>query len=188
MFKGTKGFVVSDFGSRVAARARLARDAQKRPCLDGVGRPNGETVHRRRVKMRTRYRRVDGPGRDPSQRLVDGGLFQGKGDRGTDLFDQAWDVVGIITVGEHAEATRKANRKVTRQLETIQRKEEEVTIHPVYLGGGFGRKIDERAAVEAARHRTSTKPDVRRRLARPAKEGQRPGWLRHGRGRRRPCA
>lgn len=35
--------------------------------------------------------------------------------------------------------------------EALRRKEEEVVVHPVYLGGGFGRKIDERAAVEAAR-------------------------------------
>lgn len=48
-------------------------------------------------------------------------------------------------------STQAANRLKGAVAEVIDRKEEEIVIHPVYLGGGFGRKIDERAAVEAAR-------------------------------------
>ena len=48
-------------------------------------------------------------------------------------------------------STQAANRLRNAVAETIQRKEEDIIVHPVYLGGGFGRKIDERAAVEAAR-------------------------------------
>jgi isoquinoline 1-oxidoreductase beta subunit len=48
-------------------------------------------------------------------------------------------------------STQAANRLRGAVADAIQRDEEEIIIHPVYLGGGFGRKIDERAAVEAAR-------------------------------------
>lgn len=48
-------------------------------------------------------------------------------------------------------STQAPNRLRSAIAEAIKRKEAEINIHPVYLGGGFGRKIDERAAVEAAR-------------------------------------
>ncbi len=48
-------------------------------------------------------------------------------------------------------STQAANRLRGAVADAVGRKEEEVVIHPVFLGGGFGRKIDERAAVEAAR-------------------------------------
>ena len=48
-------------------------------------------------------------------------------------------------------STQAANRLRGAVAEAVGRDEGEVTIHPVYLGGGFGRKIDELAAVEAAR-------------------------------------
>ncbi len=40
-------------------------------------------------------------------------------------------------------STQAANRLRNAVADTIQRKEEDIIIHPVYLGGGFGRKIDE---------------------------------------------
>ncbi len=48
-------------------------------------------------------------------------------------------------------STQAANRLRGAVADAIQRKEEEISVRPVYLGGGFGRKIDELAAVEAAR-------------------------------------
>lgn len=48
-------------------------------------------------------------------------------------------------------STQAANRLRGAVADAIRRGEEEIIIHPVFLGGGFGRKIDERAAVEAAR-------------------------------------
>lgn len=48
-------------------------------------------------------------------------------------------------------STQAANRLRGAVSDAIQRKEEEISVRPVYLGGGFGRKIDELAAVEAAR-------------------------------------
>ena len=48
-------------------------------------------------------------------------------------------------------STQAANGLRGAVAKAIGQEEDQVTIHPVYLGGGFGRKIDERAAVEAAR-------------------------------------
>ena len=48
-------------------------------------------------------------------------------------------------------STQAANRLRGAVSDAIGRREEEIIVHPVYLGGGFGRKIDELAAVEAAR-------------------------------------
>jgi len=48
-------------------------------------------------------------------------------------------------------STQAPNRLRGAVADSIRRSEEKVNIHPVFLGGGFGRKIDERAAVEAAR-------------------------------------
>jgi isoquinoline 1-oxidoreductase beta subunit len=51
--------------------------------------------------------------------------------------------------------------------DAIRRKADEVVVHPVYLGGGFGRKIDERAAVEAARLSQSAGRPVQVAMNRP---------------------
>ena len=48
-------------------------------------------------------------------------------------------------------STQAANRLRGAVADAVQLNEDEIIIHPVYLGGGFGRKVDERAAVEAAR-------------------------------------
>lgn len=48
-------------------------------------------------------------------------------------------------------STQAAARLRGAVAEVTGRKDETVIVHPVYLGGGLGRKIDERAAVEAAR-------------------------------------
>ncbi|MBG7609268.1 MAG: xanthine dehydrogenase family protein molybdopterin-binding subunit [Anaerolineae bacterium] len=48
-------------------------------------------------------------------------------------------------------STQTPVRIRTAVAKAIDRKEDEVIVKPVYLGGGVGRKIDESAAVEAAR-------------------------------------
>ena len=48
-------------------------------------------------------------------------------------------------------STQAANRLRGAVADAVQLNEDEIIIHPVFLGGGFGRKVDERAAVEAAR-------------------------------------
>lgn len=64
-------------------------------------------------------------------------------------------------------STQSANRLRGAVAEAVQRKEEEVNIHPVYLGGGFGRKIDELAAVEAAHLSQATGRPVQVAFTRP---------------------
>lgn len=73
-------------------------------------------------------------------------------------------------------STQAPNRLRGAVAEATQRKEEEVTIYPVYLGGGFGRKIDELAAVEAARLSKAALRPVQVALNRP--EDFRSGFLR----------
>ncbi len=53
-----------------------------------------------------------------------------------------------VEVWASTQAPKGLRGKIAKALD---RKDEEVIVHPVYLGGGFGRKIDERAALEAAR-------------------------------------
>lgn len=73
-------------------------------------------------------------------------------------------------------STQAANRLRGAVADAIQRKEEEITIHPVYLGGGFGRKIDEKAAVEAARLSQAAARPVQVAMNRP--EDFRSGFVR----------
>jgi len=73
-------------------------------------------------------------------------------------------------------STQAANRLRGAVADVIQRDEEEITIHPVYLGGGFGRKIDEIAAVEAARLSQAASRPVQVAMNRP--EDFRSGFLR----------
>ncbi len=73
-------------------------------------------------------------------------------------------------------STQAANRLRGAVADAIGRKEEEVVIHPVYLGGGFGRKIDERAAVEAARLSQAAGRPVQVAMSRP--EDFRSGFVR----------
>ncbi len=48
-------------------------------------------------------------------------------------------------------STQSAGRLRRLVAETLDREEDSVVVMPTYLGGGFGRKIEEKAAVEAAR-------------------------------------
>ncbi|MDX1437029.1 MAG: molybdopterin cofactor-binding domain-containing protein, partial [Anaerolineales bacterium] len=48
-------------------------------------------------------------------------------------------------------ATQGPVRLKSAVAETLGRDEQEIVVHPMLLGGGFGRKIDESVAVEAAR-------------------------------------
>ena len=73
-------------------------------------------------------------------------------------------------------STQAANRLRSAVADAIGRKEEEVVIHPVYLGGGFGRKIDERAAVDAARLSQAAGKPVQVAMSRP--EDFRSGFVR----------
>ena len=73
-------------------------------------------------------------------------------------------------------STQAANGMRGAVAEAIGRKEDEVTVHPVYLGGGFGRKIDERAAVEAARLSQAAGKPVQVAMNRP--EDFRSGFVR----------
>ena len=73
-------------------------------------------------------------------------------------------------------STQAANRLKGAVAATIQRDEEQVTIHPVYLGGGFGRKVDEIAAVEAARLSSAASRPVQVAMNRP--EDFRSGFVR----------
>ena len=73
-------------------------------------------------------------------------------------------------------STQAANGLRGAVAETIQRKEEEITVRPVYLGGGFGRKIDELAAVEAARLSLAAGQPVQVAMNRP--EDFRSGFVR----------
>ena len=73
-------------------------------------------------------------------------------------------------------STQAANRLKGAVAEAIQRDEEQVTIHPVYLGGGFGRKVDEIAAVEAARLSNAASRPVQVAMNRP--EDFRSGFVR----------
>lgn len=73
-------------------------------------------------------------------------------------------------------STQAANRLRGAVAEAIQRDEEQITIHPVYLGGGFGRKIDEIAAVEAARLSQAASRPVQVAMNRP--EDFRTGFVR----------
>jgi isoquinoline 1-oxidoreductase beta subunit len=73
-------------------------------------------------------------------------------------------------------STQAANRLRGAVADAIQREEDEITIHPVYLGGGFGRKVDERAAVEAARLSQAAARPVQVAMNRP--EDFRTGFVR----------
>jgi isoquinoline 1-oxidoreductase beta subunit len=73
-------------------------------------------------------------------------------------------------------STQAANRLRGAVADAIQRKEEEISIRPVYLGGGFGRKIDELAAVEAARLSQAVSRPVQVAMNRP--EDFRSGFVR----------
>jgi isoquinoline 1-oxidoreductase beta subunit len=73
-------------------------------------------------------------------------------------------------------STQAASRLRSAVADAIGRKEEEVIINPVYLGGGFGRKIDERAAVEAARLSQAAGSPVQVAMSRP--EDFRSGFVR----------
>lgn len=73
-------------------------------------------------------------------------------------------------------STQAANRLRGSVADSIGRDESEVTVHPVYLGGGFGRKIDERAAVEAARLSQAAGKPVQVAMNRP--EDFRSGFVR----------
>jgi isoquinoline 1-oxidoreductase beta subunit len=64
-------------------------------------------------------------------------------------------------------STQAANRLRGAVADAIQRRQEEIVIHPVYLGGGFGRKIDELAAVEAARLSQAAERPVQVAMSRP---------------------
>ncbi len=73
-------------------------------------------------------------------------------------------------------STQAANRLRGAIADAIQRKEEEIIVYPVYLGGGFGRKIDEIAAVEAARLSQAAARPVQVAMNRP--EDFRSGFVR----------
>lgn len=73
-------------------------------------------------------------------------------------------------------STQAANRLRGAVAEAIERDESEVTIHPVYLGGGFGRKIDELAAMDAARLSRAAGQPVQVAMTRP--EDFRSGFVR----------
>jgi isoquinoline 1-oxidoreductase beta subunit len=73
-------------------------------------------------------------------------------------------------------STQAASRLRGAVAEATGRKEDEVIVHPVYLGGGFGRKIDERAAVEAARLSQAAGKPVQVAMSRP--EDFRSGFVR----------
>ena len=64
-------------------------------------------------------------------------------------------------------STQAANRLRGAVAEAIQRLQDEIVVHPVYLGGGFGRKIDELAAVEAARLSQTAGQPVQVAMSRP---------------------
>jgi isoquinoline 1-oxidoreductase beta subunit len=73
-------------------------------------------------------------------------------------------------------STQAANGLRGSVADVIGRKNDEVIIHPVFLGGGFGRKIDERAAVEAARLSQAAGRPVQVAMNRP--EDFRSGFVR----------
>ncbi len=73
-------------------------------------------------------------------------------------------------------STQAANRLRGAVADAIGRKEDEIVVHPEYLGGGFGRKIDELAAVEAARLAQAAGRPVQVAMDRP--EDFRSGFLR----------
>ncbi|UCD42103.1 MAG: xanthine dehydrogenase family protein molybdopterin-binding subunit, partial [Chloroflexota bacterium] len=64
-------------------------------------------------------------------------------------------------------STQAANRLRGAVANAIQRQSDEIVVHPVYLGGGFGRKIDELAAVEAARLSNAVGRPVQVAMSRP---------------------
>jgi isoquinoline 1-oxidoreductase beta subunit len=64
-------------------------------------------------------------------------------------------------------STQAANRLRGAVAEAIQRGQDEIVVHPVYLGGGFGRKIDELAAVEASRLSQAAGQPVQVAMSRP---------------------
>jgi isoquinoline 1-oxidoreductase beta subunit len=64
-------------------------------------------------------------------------------------------------------STQAANRLRGAVADAIQRQQDEIVVHPVYLGGGFGRKIDELAAVEAARLSQAAARPVQVAMSRP---------------------
>jgi isoquinoline 1-oxidoreductase beta subunit len=64
-------------------------------------------------------------------------------------------------------STQAANRLRGAVAEAIQRRQDEIVVNPVYLGGGFGRKIDELAAVEAARLSQAAGQPVQVAMSRP---------------------
>ena len=73
-------------------------------------------------------------------------------------------------------STQAANRLRGAVADAIRRDEGEVIVHPVYLGGGFGRKVDELAAVEAARLSQAAGHPVQVAMNRP--EDFRSGFVR----------
>ena len=73
-------------------------------------------------------------------------------------------------------STQAANRLRGAVADAVQLNEDEIIIHPVYLGGGFGRKVDERAAVEAARLSQAVGRPVQIAMNRP--EDFRSGFVR----------
>jgi isoquinoline 1-oxidoreductase beta subunit len=73
-------------------------------------------------------------------------------------------------------STQAANRLRGAVADAIGRDEGEVNIYPVYLGGGFGRKVDELAAVEAARLSQAAGHPVQVAMNRP--EDFRSGFVR----------
>lgn len=64
-------------------------------------------------------------------------------------------------------STQAASRLRGAVADAIQRQQDEIVVHPVYLGGGFGRKIDEGAAVEAARLSQAAGKPVQVAMSRP---------------------
>ena len=73
-------------------------------------------------------------------------------------------------------STQAANRLRGAVADATGRNEDDVIVHPVYLGGGFGRKIDELAAVEAARLSQAAGRPVQVAMNRP--EDFRSGFVR----------
>ncbi len=73
-------------------------------------------------------------------------------------------------------STQAASGLRGKVAESIGRKEDTVIVHPVYLGGGLGRKIDERAAVDAARLSQAAGRAVQVGMSRP--EDFRNGFVR----------
>ncbi|HSF82915.1 MAG TPA: molybdopterin cofactor-binding domain-containing protein [Anaerolineales bacterium] len=80
---------------------------------------------------------------------------------------------GVVEIWASTQAAARLRGKVA---EAIDRKEDTVIVHPVYLGGGLGRKIDERAAVEAARLSQAAGRPVQLAMSRP--EDFRSGFVR----------